>query len=132
MAQIEFDNLLDESGEVEGATFVDWNRWPIELSLVFVAFLAATVFNFYVVFPWMLRKRKPLWPKTAYGRCATLVLTTVFFCVLAVFWEDLERSSGGGSQTFATKWGGRIGLIVVWVFFASTILYIMRSPHRAK
>jgi hypothetical protein len=122
-----FDALQGRAAAGSGSGLIDIG-WPVKVLLLFVAFLAAVLFCFLVVFPNLLRKSKPWWPLSAYGFCLSLLLTCTFFAALLLFWDSLVMG-GPGPKSWFQVWGGRILLTSVWLLTTSVILSVCRSPR---
>jgi hypothetical protein len=122
-----FDALQGRAAAGSGSGLIDVG-WPVKVLLLFVAFLAALLFCFLVVFPSLLRKSKPWWPLSAYGFCLSLLLTCTFLAALLLFWDSLVMG-GPGPKSWFQVWGGRILLTFIWLLVASVILSVCRSPR---
>ncbi len=106
----------------------DFGGWPVKAALVFLAFLAAMLFVFLVVFPALLRKSRPWWPLSAYGLCMAIVLTVTFGVGLALFWNRLVIDATG-PKLWLNVLGLRCLVIVAWLFVVCIVLAVFRSPH---
>ena len=126
-AAAQFDDVFSSSPSAAGP---DWlSLWYVKAGLVLIAFLAALLFCFLVVFQWLLTKSRPWWPKSAYGFCMARVLTVTFGIALAMFWNDLAFGGGSGPRSSLEVWGGRGVLIGIWLFLVILALVVFRSPH---
>jgi hypothetical protein len=107
--------------------FLDFASWPVRAAIVFLIFLVAIFFFFQVVFRAMLNLRHPWWPLTAYGFNMAMVLTCTFGFALWLFWFDMEV--GGPPRPWLNVWGGRLIVLVAYVFLTAIVLSVCRSSR---
>jgi hypothetical protein len=129
LAQGSFDQAFGSGGDPNsGTSIIDWNGWPVKVVLISIAFFAAALFCFLVLFRWLLSKSKPWWPLTAYGFCSAAILTITFAVALFVLWDNLVFGTSGAKAWWMEQ-GGRLLLVVAWLLIVSIILSVVRSPH---
>ena len=125
-------NPFPTAGPTTGGSWFTMHSWLTKVALLVVALFAALLFFFLVVFRWLLNKRKPVWPLTAYGVCMALVLTVVFGVALFLFWDDLVFGSKAPPKPWYEVWGGRACVGVGWLIVDAIVLSVFRSPHSRR
>lgn len=121
---------LTPFSEFDPPAWFAFDHWLLRLALLLVIFLVAATFFLFVVFPRLLTKHEPWWPRTAYNLCLACVFSVVLSAALLLFWNDLGSASDAAQQRWWVIWGGRAALIGIGclvVFFLSAVFRCRHS-----
>ncbi len=128
LAQFDFDELSFENEDQAAKGLFSLDSLLVKILLILFALILSTGFCLAVIFPKLLTKRKPCWPRTAYGYCLAIVVMATFATAAVMLRNDLGLNAPDDASWFS-KWGGFTILGVVWLVCVLLALSI-RSSQR--
>ena len=129
LAQWDFDDTGVDGEQPAARGLFSLDRPLMKVLVILLSFILTMGLCLIVIFPRLLKKKSPWWPRTAQGCCLAILVTATFAAVAVMLRNDLGLGLPEGSPWFS-RWGGLAILGVVWLV-CFLIALSMRSRRRA-